>query len=178
MGYALTMLGRACEARAILEQAAVAARATGDVPLQGWVALYRARAVAAAGDATDAGAAADQAVELAESIGAPVLLVLALTVAGRVRLRDGRADEALQRSLRAMALRDELGGIEEDEAEVFLVHAQALAAAGRRAEAREVQARGRERLWTIAGRIGDLEWRARFLRDVPAHRALVETEEL
>ena len=64
--------------------------------------------------------------------------------------------------------------IDEDEGEIFLAHARALAASGRPDEARTVLGLGVERIQFIAGHIKDPGWRARFLRDVPANRALLE----
>ncbi len=83
---------------------------------------------------------------------------------------------ALTASTQAMTGRDELSSIEEDEAEVFLAHAKALAAAGRVEESNQVVERGLERLRYIGSRIGDEAVRARFMNDVPAHRALTTGE--
>ena len=63
--------------------------------------------------------------------------------------------------------------MEEDEAELFLVHAEALGETGRADEAEQVLARGRDRLAEIARGIGDDALRSRFLDDVPAHRTLM-----
>ncbi|MCC7535146.1 MAG: hypothetical protein IT379_02965, partial [Deltaproteobacteria bacterium] len=58
----------------------------------------------------------------------------------------------------------------------FLALGDALEATGRDAEAFAVRARGAARLREVASRIGDEEWRRRFLEDVPAHRRLVDFE--
>ena len=75
-----------------------------------------------------------------------------------------------------MALRDEIGAMEEDEAEVFLALAGALHASGRLEDSREVVARGAARLEYLAGRIADADWRARFLVEVPINRRLIELD--
>jgi hypothetical protein len=62
--------------------------------------------------------------------------------------------------------------VEEDDAEVFLTHALALEAGGRKLEAKAIRQRGRERVESIARRISDDLFRKRFLAEVPAHREL------
>jgi cysteine sulfinate desulfinase/cysteine desulfurase-like protein len=81
-------------------------------------------------------------------------------------------DGAVELSGRALMLRDEMGGVEEDEADVFAAHVAALEAQGKKVEARAVRKRGREQVEEIARRIQDDRWRARFLMGVPAHEAL------
>jgi hypothetical protein len=81
---------------------------------------------------------------------------------------------ALARSERALAIRDERQGTEEDEAEVFVARAQALEAAGRADEAASVRERGRRRLREVADGISDPSWRERFVTGLPAHRMLNE----
>jgi hypothetical protein len=55
---------------------------------------------------------------------------------------------------------------------VFLARVEVLEASGRAEAANEVRARGAARLIDVAAKITDAEWRDRFLRDVPANRAL------
>ncbi|MBI5503126.1 MAG: protein kinase [Deltaproteobacteria bacterium] len=177
LGYSRTMAGAPRDALVTLAEAERVARAVGDPRLRAGVRLYRLRALLALPDPAAMSGEADAALAEAERLGAPGLLVLTLTVAARGRLACGDGPGALVLSERALGLRDQLGGVEEDEAEIYLTHARALAAVGRIEEARCVQQTGRDRLWAIAGRIADLGWRARFLRDVPAHRMLVESDE-
>jgi tetratricopeptide (TPR) repeat protein len=177
LGYALVMIGKPAESVAALAQAETLARSSRDARLATAARIYRLRALRAEHRLPEAVAEAARAVTEAEAVGSPVLLVLALVAAARTRLEAGDPGSALELSRRAHELCEKLGGIEEDEAEVYLVHARVLLANGLPEDARRVHARGRERLWEIASKIGDLSWRARFLRDVPLHRALVETDE-
>jgi hypothetical protein len=119
---------------------------------------------------------AEMVAQSAEAIRADGLLANALTFAARARLLAGKSSRALALSTRALEIRDRLSGIEEDEAEVFRTHADALAACGRAKEARATLERGKARLLEIARGITDPDWRARFLRDVPAHRAMLAGE--
>jgi hypothetical protein len=73
-----------------------------------------------------------------------------------------------------MAIRDQLGGLEEDEGEIFAVYARALDFVGRSDEAAEVRARGRRRIAEIASRISDEALRERFSNDVRAHQSLAK----
>jgi hypothetical protein len=102
----------------------------------------------------------------------PSVEVAALWVAARALLAAEDIEGAIEQSQRALARRDEIGGVEEDEAEVFLTAVVALEAAGRKEEAREIRRRGRERVESIARRIADDGFRKRFLVEVPAHQAL------
>ncbi|NMC70029.1 MAG: hypothetical protein GYA57_08200, partial [Myxococcales bacterium] len=174
LAYAQTMLGLAQDALHHLAQAAKLAVSTRDARLHTVVRVYRVRALLRAGLVEQAVAEAEAAVGSAEAVGRPAWLVLALAAAARAHLTAGDPVTALGLSTRAVGLRDRLGAIEEDELEVFLVHVEVLQALGRAQEAEQWRSRGRDRLWEIAGRISDLTWRARFLRDVPTHRALVE----
>ena len=176
LAYARTMLGSAREALAILDQAVKLAVSTRDARLHTVSRIYRVRALLHAGLVLEAVAESQAAVGAAETVGMPVLLVLALAAAARAKLIAGHPAAALEYSTRAVELREKLGAVEEDEAEIFLVHVEVLRALGRTREAEQWRDRGRERLWEIAGRISDLDWRARFLRDVPTHRRLVEDE--
>lgn len=177
LGYALVMTGRPTESLGALTKAEALARASRDARLATAARIYRVRALRAERRTPEALGEAARAVTEAESVGSPFMLTIALVAAARTRLEADDPASALELSQRAMELCEKLGGIEEDEAEVYLVHARVLLANGRLDDARRVHARGRERLWDVASKIGDLGWRARFLRDVPVHRALVETEE-
>lgn len=171
LAYSALQLGREEEARAALEQAAALAERTGEARLAIFARIYGARAVLAREPEEAARAAMLAAVEAGERQLASVR-VLALTVASEAHLAAGDVERALTTSAEALALRDELGAVEEDEAEVFLARARALEAAGRKVDAQAVRARGRERIRALAERIADAELRSRFVEDVPAHREL------
>ena len=172
LGYSLSRQGRILEALSAIEQAAEIARSTGDVRLGLVVTIYRARALA--GDAPQKAAeAAEDAAQRAEAHGLEALAALALTVAAAALLAADRPKDAVIRSQRALEIREKLGGIEEDEAEVFLTHARALSALGRERDAASVRIEGRQRLEEIAGRIGDPALRQSFLQDIESHRELL-----
>jgi tetratricopeptide (TPR) repeat protein len=176
LGYSLTMLGRAKEALEVLNEASRLADAVQDMRLAVAARVYAARAHVQMADESsdDVAVEAQHAAEEAQQVGVPALQVAALTVAAAARLRAGNTEAALALSTTALRLRDELGSIEEDEAEVFLVHARALRAAGDEAGARRVIDRGRARLEQLSLQIADPIWRERFLNDVAAHRDVVE----
>ena len=88
-------------------------------------------------------------------------------ILAHVLLARGRSADALVSSRSAHAILDELGAVEEREMLIRLVHAEALAANGEQEPARAILAAARERLLTLASRIGDLDMRRRFLGNVP-----------
>ncbi len=106
----------------------------------------------------------------------PALEASALAVASRAALRGDDPEAALADAERAMALRDGIGTMEEDEAEIFLALAEALRAVGQTERAKEVVARGASRLEFLAGRIADVDWRARFLVEVATNRRIIELD--
>ncbi len=174
LGYACAMQGRCDEALEWLDRAADYARRNEDPRLSACVRLYRARALVRAGDGDSAAREATAALEEAQRGVQRALSAQAESVLARALLILGSEGEAEDASRRAMQLRDAADGLVEDEAEVFLVRAEALDACGRAEEAETVRAHGRARVRDLASRIADPGWRERFVRDVPAHRALLE----
>jgi tetratricopeptide (TPR) repeat protein len=178
-GYALLNLGYACmmqrkgmQASAALDDCARIASETSDRRLKLWCRIYAARAklgsLAPLATAESLEAIARDAAESE----LPSVEVAALWVAARALLAAGDVNGAIEQSARALARRDAIGGVEEDDAEVFLTHALALEAAGRKLDAKPVRQRGREQVESIARRITDDRLRKRFLEEVPAHLAL------
>src|SRR5262249_41738592 len=155
-----------------LTAAAGIAKATHNGRLAIWAAIYRARAELGEKSADEVYADAIAAAEDAKKIGLPAQRVVALLVAARAKLpTDPKSASVLAGE--ALVLRDQLGSVEEDEAEIFLVAAQSLIAVGRQNEARAVLTRGKKILEAVALGIGDADWRKRFLEDVAANRALL-----
>ncbi len=163
---------RSDEAYGALDEAAALAVATGDERLGVAARLYRARAQLAAGSPA---VELDAVIADGQRLAMPGLCVTALAIQARMALSAGDLPGALDRSTRALALRDQHQGIEEDEAEVFLVHAEALSANGQPDAARAVLERGRRRLYEVADGISDVSWRQRYLDGVAAHCQLVAT---
>ena len=165
LGYALSMLGRRDEALEALERAQRIGDSAGEARLVLFARTYAARA---RGDAARALEIADDAAHAQ----LPGLRALALAIAANAQREDGALAEADATSLEALQILDELGSLEEDEAEIYLARARALEAADRFVEGQEVRERGRDRLRAQSELISDPELRARFLDDVPAHRGL------
>ena len=172
LGYALTRMARFQDARLAFDRAASIAETNADARLKAAVDAYRARMELHEAAPWDAADRAEAAAREADRIGARDLCAVTLSLAARARLAGGDPDGALLLSTRALHLRDELGGVEEDEAEIFLTHASVLEACDRAGEAAAVRERGAERIRTVASRIADPEWRLCFLRNVPANAEL------
>jgi len=173
LGYALTRLGRCDEAL----DAFAAARSLvdsidGRPDLRLAVDVYELRARLAQGASEPIASEARAVAIRAEQAQAPTYRIGALVLAARAALACGDAEGALADSEVALALRDQLGGVPEDEAEIFLVRAEALASRGSHVEADRVLARGRARVEEIASKIEDAELRLQFL-DLPAHATLL-----
>jgi tetratricopeptide (TPR) repeat protein len=172
LGYALLMQGKVEDALEALRAALVIARATADVRLSVWARIYVCMCRLRAGDVGDVPRLAQQLAAEAAANGERGTGVVALTVAASAQLASGDPGGALVTSTRALATLEELDGIEEGEAEVFVTHARALEAVGRRSDALLVLQRGRERIDHIAERISDPQWRTQYLQAVAAHREL------
>lgn len=166
LGYTLIALGRIEEALDALEQALRLADRSGDPHLRGAVLLYLARA------APERDTFAAQLTQLADSATSPTTTALSRALLAQRAMAAGDVAEALRQALEGLRVRDEAGGLEEGEAEVFATAARVLAAAGRHEEALEVASRGAERLHALAEKIQVPEAQRRFLEDVPVHRDL------
>jgi tetratricopeptide (TPR) repeat protein len=164
LGLILARLGRVDEGRRAEEEAIAEARAAGDLRVekvsQGYLALIFLEAGDAEGAEREALAAADS--------DAPNR-AFALAIVAEARLALGRSADALAAALEARGLLESLGGIEEGEARVRLVHAESLRATGDEAGAVAVLEAARRRLEERAAKIGDPELRASFLENVPEH---------
>jgi tetratricopeptide (TPR) repeat protein len=170
LGMARRALGDLDEARAAAAEAARAFAAQGDRRMEGISRNNLAMVLADAGDLDGAAREADAAIEkLAKSGSARAY---ALATRARVDLRRGLPAEALVTAREAMLAA--LGGIEEGESAVLLVHAEALAAAGDRGAAITAIAAARARLAARAERIADPSLRASFLQRVADNARTLE----
>ncbi len=175
LAYARVQLDRVEEARESLAAAEEIARFTKNARLLAWVAIYRARA-----DLSDRLRSPDSMVRSAEGAvaeaqrsGLPAQTVMARGIAARACLRAGDATRALAHAEDAVKLRDQLGGVEEDEAELYLALEAAARACGREDEAARAHANGRAIVEATAAKIVDPDLQARY-RAVPAHSALLK----
>ncbi|HUJ28917.1 MAG TPA: AAA family ATPase, partial [Myxococcales bacterium] len=90
----------------------------------------------------------------------------ALAYLAQILLAQGQVDDARRTSGEAMRLLGVMGGMDEGESLVRLVHAEALHATGAFAEAREALQQARARLRERASSITDARWRESFLTQV------------
>jgi tetratricopeptide (TPR) repeat protein len=169
LGHALAHVGRLDEARRLQEDALEGFRSQGNVRFEGISHTYLARIALLSGDADEAERQARLAAELLTV--APPSRAVALALLARALLARGNAAEALAPAAEAFAQLEATGGLEEGEALVRLVHAEALDAAGQPGEAGAARAAAHARLLERAARIRDPDIRERFLRQVPEHAA-------
>jgi serine/threonine protein kinase/tetratricopeptide (TPR) repeat protein len=165
LGHVLAYRGQLAEARRLEQEAVNAFVRQGDPRMEGVARTYLAEIALFSGDVDSAEREARAAIEVL--VAARPLQPFAGAVLSRALLQAGRAEEALRAAREAHALLEAHGAIEEGESMVRLVYAEALLGAGFPAEyARAIDA-ARSRLLARAARIGDPEWRRRFLADVP-----------
>ena len=177
LGYSLAGQQRFEEARETLERSRAIAEELQRPRLAVAIRMYIARVSLADGIeptrvAADARAIASEAL----AGGLLALRATALALSARASLKAEDIAAAIRDAQSALELRDEIGTMEEDEAEIFLALAEALRADGQGERAREIIARGASRLEFLAGRIEDPTWRARFLSEVPVNRRLIELD--
>jgi tetratricopeptide (TPR) repeat protein len=163
LGYAHLKLGETTEALAALGRASTLAHKIREVRLDLIARVYRARALLGTERPRELAAAAERLAWEAERQRVRPFAVTALAIAAEAAFEGGEINRARELAMRALDLRDELGGIEEDEAEVYLVAARALAGHGEVAGAEDVLKRGRARLAEVAAGIEDIGLREQFL---------------
>ncbi|WP_437957752.1 protein kinase [Sorangium sp. So ce119] len=167
LGVALGRLGELAEARAVEAEAVRSFAAMQEPRMEGASRAYLAGILLSAGDVAGAEAEARRAVAMLEV--ARPLLPYALATLADALLAGGRRDEALAEARRAAEILREIGQLEEGEALVRVVHAEALWATGDREGARAALAEAEARLEERAGKIADPAWRASFVERVPEH---------
>jgi ATP/maltotriose-dependent transcriptional regulator MalT len=106
----------------------------------------------------------------------PPSRALALSVLARLHLHRGRVREAHEAAQAAMELLRRLGGVEEGEAFIRLVFAEARAAHGGIEAAREAIAEAAARLRARAAKIERPAWRKSFLEGVFENARTLELE--
>ncbi len=169
LALALGRQGEHREAAALAAAAATLFEASGDRRNLGLSRIYLAAARLGLRALEPAERAATAAIEALA--GVPPARADALATLAAVLLEAGRDAEALEAVSEAATLLSTLGGIDEGEALLRLVHARALARCGRSDEARTAATAARARLVERAGKITDERWRASFLERVPEHAA-------
>jgi tetratricopeptide (TPR) repeat protein len=166
LALAVLFAGRPEEALQLAEDAERMAREQDAPRIAGAAVLYQARALLASGDAAEAHRRAERAVVALADV--PPTRAYALGVVAEARL--ALAEPAVELAASAVALADQLGGIDEGDAYVRWVLARALIATG--ADASAVIGNALDRLSVVAARISDADGLAAFWDGVPEHRAL------
>jgi eukaryotic-like serine/threonine-protein kinase len=169
--FALGRQGRTAEAWAMGREAVEALQAQGNRRLESATHVYLAQALGAAGNLEASAEEARLAVQTAPS--APDA-VLADAVMASVELARGRSEQARQSAEQAMAGLNTLGNVEEGEALVRLVYAEALHATGAHDAACHAIRTARARLLYRASRIADPSWRRCFLERVSENARTLE----
>ncbi len=173
LGYSLTMQDRFAEAEANLTEALKIAEMRGEERVAMFSCICRADLLGRAGRWTAARAEAERIASLAHERNNTAIEAMALTQVARAALATGDRAAALDASERAYRSWKQLGSLEQGEGELLLTRVRALEAAGHENEAKRVREEAVQRIESLAVRIADLEWRRRFVRDVPSHAELL-----
>lgn len=176
LGFVLGRLGRADEARAMLEAAIASYVAQKDVRMEGGTRAYLSDVLARAGDLE--AAEREARVADAELAIAPPMRGVSLAALAGVLLARGNVAEASAVAEQMRALLDQAGGVlEEGEAALRLGRAEVLWATGDRERAVREILDARDRLQARAERISDPDARRSFLGAVPEHARTLEWAE-
>jgi tetratricopeptide (TPR) repeat protein len=163
-GRALAHLGALAEAAQVGHRAVALASGSSDRRLEGGARVYLAGIHLLGGDFAAAADEALRASAVAEAI--PPIRAQALASLARARLAQELPADAVAAASEAARLLDSLGGVDDGEAEIRLVHAEALFAAGDAGAAVTTITQARARVLARAGMISDPEARAAFLERV------------
>jgi len=176
LGAALAGLGQHAQARVVGQQAITHALTHGARWIEGRARASLASMLLFDGAVEEAEAEARRAIEV--SANSPAVRALALGALAQVRFERGHPEEALSHTREALRLLATVGGIEEGEALVRLLHAESLRALGDHDEARRAIVEARDRLLERASKIRDEGMRRSMLERVPTHaRTLALAEE-
>jgi hypothetical protein len=166
LGLVLARREKLHEARVVEGEALASYLAQGDLRMGSACRSYLSTIALLAGDLDAAEREARESVAMCEKI--PPCLAEALAALANVVLAHGGRDaEALEIATRSKAILTELGMVDEGDAAIRLVHAEALHACGRPDEARAAIAVACDELRARAEKIGDERWRRSFLEQVP-----------
>jgi len=175
LGHVLAYRGSLDEARMLEQRAVEAFRTQGDPRMEGVARTYLAKIALLSGDLGTAereARAASEALRVAPPVRAAAVAILA-----RVLLALGRPADALPIAREAFGTLESLGMLEEGEALVRLVHAEALAAMGLADEFTTAITSARALLLARGAKISDPSWRRRFLTAVPDNARTLELAE-
>ena len=159
--------GRYDEAASLATASLATFEQQGDRRLATFSRIYLTMALAARGEVDSAIAEARRAVSESEPL--PPAHASALVNLADLELAHHQQEDALVHASEAYRLMESLGGVEESESLIRVVYAEALAAAGRLDEAREVVRTSAATIEERAARIKIDRWRASFAA-VPEHQ--------
>jgi tetratricopeptide (TPR) repeat protein len=165
LGFALARLNRLDEALEVESGAIELCKTQGNRRFESVGRLYLANILLRREDAPGAARAAEEAIACAKDF--PGLDAYARAMLGSIYLRQSKAPRALIAAQGAMDLLTKLQSVEEGEALIRVVDAEALYANDRKPEAIARIHAARERLMRIADEIDDPHWRRSFLENVP-----------
>jgi tetratricopeptide (TPR) repeat protein len=153
------------EALATADEVLSLFQAQADRPLEATARTYRAMILALGGD--HEGAASEALAVIGEPGTTPASRAGAQAILVEARLAEGRVAEALAAAEAAQSILTSLDGIEEGEALIRVVYAEALMATGAVRDAEAAIADARDRLLARAAKVVDPALRASFLERVP-----------
>jgi serine/threonine protein kinase/tetratricopeptide (TPR) repeat protein len=165
LGFALARLSRLDEALAMEVGAVELCKKQGNRRFECVGRLYLANILLRMEDAPGAIAAAEEAIHCAKDF--PGLSAYAHAMLGSIYLSQSKAPRAMVAAREAMDLLTKLHSVEEGEALIRVVEAEALYASNRQGEAIKRIKEARERLLKIADEIDEPHWRRSFLEKVP-----------
>ena len=175
LGWSLARQGRLEDARRLVTEVVAVHHAHDDRRFEGCAHVYLAVIHSLAGDQEAAEREARSATEVLR--GVPSLRPFARATLAQVLLDRGRAEEALSQARTATEARSVIESVEEGDALIHLVYAEALDASGDRAAARAVIAGARDRLLANAAKITHPALRWSFLTRVPENARTLELAE-
>jgi hypothetical protein len=117
--------------------------------------------------------AAEQHAERARQVSQPGYEIVLRETAARAYLLAERHGDALASASLAYDRLIEVGGVEENEADVFSTYARTLRSNGQAIDAQRVIEEGGDRVRALASKIRDVALRRQFIEQVPAHRHLL-----
>jgi ATP/maltotriose-dependent transcriptional regulator MalT len=176
LGLTLARRARFAEAVEVTTSAVRTAADLRDARLEGASRIYLSIIRAAAGDLEAAEREARAAVDVLEM--QPPTRTYALAQLAHVQLERGRTRDALQAATESMRVMEQLGSIDDGEALVRLVHAEALQANGEDDAAVRAIRAARDRLLARAETIRDPTWRESFFHNVPENARTLELARL
>jgi tetratricopeptide (TPR) repeat protein len=167
LGLVLARLGALDEALAVEADALALAQAQGDPRIEGGSHVYLAMIHQFRGELDDAEREARTAIAVLKSV--PPTYAVACAVLASTLLQKRAPREAIGVASEAIGLLESLGGLEEGEALVRLVHAEALNATGDAEGARVAIRAAKARLEERAVRLRESPLKATFLEAIPEH---------